>query len=104
MKKIALIFSIMLAIFIASPTNVNVAHANALHDIQDSIPTDKMLHTMAGYIIQDQLVRNAGMSKFEAFLVTTGIAWAKEKYVDDHVDNGDAYCTMGGALLYTIEF
>lgn len=41
--------------------------ANGLHDIQDSIPTDKALHFAAGYIISDQLQRNAHCSAFEAF-------------------------------------
>lgn len=78
--------------------------ANSLHDIQDSIPTDKALHFMAGYVIQDQLQRNANCSAFEAFLITSGIAWAKEKFVDDHVDNADAYATMAGGLFYQIKF
>lgn len=78
--------------------------ANGLHDIQDSIPTDKALHFMAGYVIQDQLQRNAHCSAFEAFLITSGIAWAKEKFVDDNVDNDDAYATMAGSLFYQIKF
>jgi len=80
------------------------ANANSLHDIQDNIPTDKALHFMAGYVIQDQLQRNVGCSAFEAFLITSGIAWAKEKWVDDHVDNNDAYATMAGGLFYQIKF
>lgn len=80
------------------------ANANSLHDIQDNIPTDKALHFAAGYIISDQLQRNAGCSAFEAFLITSGIAWAKEKWVDDHVDNADAYATMTGSLFYQIKF
>ena len=78
--------------------------ANGLHDIQDSIPTDKTLHFMAGYVIQDQLQRNVGCSAFEAFLITSAIAWSKEKFVDDHVDNADAYATMVGGLFYQIKF
>lgn len=78
--------------------------ANSLHDLQDSIPTDKALHFAAGYIISDQLQRNANCSAFEAFLITSGIAWAKEKWVDDHVDNADAYATMAGGLFYQIKF
>lgn len=74
--------------------------ANELHDIQDSIPTDKALHFAAGYIISDQLQRNAHCSAFEAFLITSAIAWSKEKFVDDHVDNADAYATMAGGLFY----
>ena len=53
--------------------------ASSLHDLQDNIPTDKALHFMAGYIIQDQLQRNAGCSVFEAFLIASAIAWGKEK-------------------------
>lgn len=78
--------------------------ANSLHDLQDSILTDKALHFMVGYVIQDQLQRNANCSAFEAFLITSGIAWAKEKFVDDHVDNNDAYATMAGGLFYQIKF
>lgn len=78
--------------------------ANPIHDLQDSIPTDKALHFAAGYIISDQLQRNAHCSAFEAFLITSGIAWAKEKFVDDHVDNVDAYATMAGGLFYQIKF
>lgn len=78
--------------------------ANGLHDIQDSIPTDKALHFMAGYVIQDQLQRNANCSVLEAFFITSGIAWAKEKLIDDHVDNADAYATMAGCLFYQIKF
>ena len=78
--------------------------ANNLHNIQDNIPTDKALHFAAGYIYQDQLQRNVGCSAFEAFLITSAIAWSKEKFVDDHVDNNDAYATMAGGLFYQIKF
>ena len=80
------------------------ANANSLHDIQDNIQTDKALHFAAGYIISDQLQRNAHCSAFEAFLITSGIAWAKEKFIDDNVDNNDAYATMAGCLFYQVEF
>lgn len=89
----------IIIIFICS-----VCSANPIHNMQDDIPTDKALHFMAGYVIQDQLQRNAGCSAFEAFLITSGIAWAKEKFVDDHVDNADAYATMAGGLFYQIKF
>lgn len=82
----------------------SICSANSLHDIQDEIPTDKALHFVAGYIISDQLQRNAHCSAFEAFLITTGIAWSKEKWIDDHVDNNDAYATMAGGLFYQIKF
>ena len=80
------------------------ANANSLHDIQDNIPTDKALHFMAGYVIQDQLQRNVGCSAFEAFLITSAIAWSKEKFIDNNVDNADAYATMAGGLFYQIKF
>lgn len=97
MKKIIIMLIMVL-------TLSNICFAGSLHDIQDSIPTDKALHFMAGYVIQDQLQRNANCSAFEAFLITSGIAWAKEKFVDDHVDNNDAYATMAGGLFYQIKF
>lgn len=95
-----LLLALCCAFFLCMPN----ANANSLHDIQDSIPTDKALHFMAGYVIQDQLQRNANCSAFEAFLVTSSIAWAKEKWIDDHVDNNDAYATMAGGLFYQIKF
>lgn len=54
MRKILL--ALCCAFFLCMPN----ANANGLHDIQDSIPTDKALHFAAGYIISDQLQRNAG--------------------------------------------
>lgn len=98
MRKILL--ALCCAFFLCMPN----ANANGLHDIQDSIPTDKALHFMAGYVIQDQLQRNANCSAFEAFLITSAIAWSKEKFIDDHVDNNDAYATMAGGLFYQIKF
>ncbi|EHR38726.1 hypothetical protein GXM21_06950 [Megamonas funiformis] len=95
-----LLLALCCAFFLSTAT----ASANSLHDIQDNIPTDKALHFMAGYVIQDQLQRNVGCSAFEAFLITSAIAWAKEKFVDDHVDNNDAYATMAGGLFYQIKF
>lgn len=94
----------ILIIFIMLIFNSTSCFANDLHDIQDNIPTDKAMHFMAGYIISDQLQRNVACSAFEAFLITSGIAWAKEKFVDDHVDNNDAYATMAGGLFYQIKF
>lgn len=98
-KHIKILLCLMLFLFITT-----TCFASSLHDIQDSIPTDKALHFAAGYIISDQLQRNAGYSAFEAFLITSAIAWSKEKWVDDHVDNADAYATMAGGLFYQIKF
>lgn len=94
-----LIITIMIVISLCTS-----CFASSLHDLQDNIPTDKVLHFMAGYVIQDQLQRNAHCSAFEAFLITSAIAWSKEKWVDDHVDNNDAYATMAGGLFYQIKF
>ena len=97
MRKILL--ALCCAFFLSTAT----ASANSLHDIQDNIHTDKALHFAAGYIISDQLQRNVGCSTLEAFLITSGIAWAKEKFIDDNVDNNDAYATMEGSLFYQVE-
>ena len=32
------------------------------------------------------------------------IAWSKEKFIDNNVDNADAYATMAGGLFYQIKF
>ena len=95
-----LLLALCCAFFLSTAT----ASANSLHDLQDNIETDKSLHFVAGYIISDQLQRNAGCSAFEAFLITSAIAWGKEKYIDDNVDNNDAYATMAGSLFYQIKF
>lgn len=95
-----LLLALCCAFFLSTAT----ASANSLHDIQDNIPTDKALHFMAGYVIQDQLQRNVGCSAFEAFFITSAIAWSKEKFIDNNVDNADAYATMAGGLFYQIKF
>lgn len=95
-----LLSALCCAFFLSTTT----ANANPIHDIQDNIQTDKALHFAAGYIISDQLQRNANCSVFEAFLITSGIAWAKEKWVDNNVDNNDAYATMAGSLFYQVNF
>lgn len=98
MRRILIIMAVCIACM------CSICSAKSLHDLQDEIPTDKALHLAAGYIISDQLQRNAHCSAFEAFLITAGIAWAKEKWVDDSVDNKDAYATMAGSLFYQINF
>lgn len=95
-----LLLALCCAFFLSTAT----ANANPIHDIQDNIQSDKALHFAAGYIISDQLQRNAGCSAFEAFLITSAIAWGKEKLVDDSVDNNDAYATMAGSLFYQVDF
>lgn len=98
MGKILIILTICIACM------GSICSANPIHDLQDEIPTDKALHFAAGYIISDQLQRNAHCSAFEAFLITSAIAWSKEKWIDNNVDNNDAYATMAGCLFYQVEF
>lgn len=95
-----LLLALLCTFFLSTAT----ANANSLHDIQDNIQSDKALHFAAGYIISDQLQRNVGCSAFEAFLITSAIAWGKEKWVDTDVDNNDAYATMAGSLFYQVNF
>lgn len=95
---------LLLALCCAFCLSTATANANPIHDMQNSVSTDKALHFAAGYIISDQLQRNAGCSAFEAFLIASSIAWAKEKFIDDNVDNNDAYATMAGSLFYQVNF
>ena len=78
--------------------------ANSLHDMQDSIGTDKFAHFGMGYVITDQLQRNVGMSTLEAIATTAFIAYAKEKWVDDTFTNEDITATVLGGLFYQIGF
>lgn len=78
--------------------------ASRLRDIQDSIGTDKVAHAGVGYIITDQLERNAHFSKLEAFATVAALAYIKERYVDDHFDSGDITATLSGYMLYQISF
>lgn len=57
-----------------------------------------------GYIITDQLERNANFSKLEAFATVAALAYIKEKYVDDHFDSGDITATLSGYMLYQVSF
>ena len=78
--------------------------ASSLHDLQDSVGTDKFAHAGVGYIITDQLERNASFSKLEAFSTVAALAYIKERYVDDHFDNGDITATLSGYMLYQVSF
>ncbi len=78
--------------------------ANPIHDIQDSIGTDKFAHVGAGYIIQDQLQRNYDFSALEAFATVALIAYMKEEYVDDDFSKSDIAATAIGGLMYQIKF
>lgn len=78
--------------------------ASSLHDLQDSIGTDKFAHAGVGYIITDQLERNANFSKLEAFATVAALAYIKEQYVDDHFNSGDITATLSGYMLYQVSF
>lgn len=78
--------------------------SSSLHDIQDSIGTDKFAHAGVGYIITDQLERNANFSKLEAFATVAALAYIKERYVDDSFDRDDITATLSGYMLYQISF
>lgn len=79
--------------------------ANSLHDIQDSIGTDKFAHFGMGYVISNEL-QHAGMSKLEAVATVAFLAYAKEKWVDDTFSKSDIGATvLGGVIpLYKKEF
>lgn len=78
--------------------------ASSIHDIQDNIGTDKFAHAGVGYILTDQLERNANFSKLEAFATVAALAYIKEQYVDDHFDSGDITATLSGYMLYQVSF
>lgn len=78
--------------------------ASSIHDIQDNIGTDKFAHAGVGYILTDQLERNANFSKLEAFATVAALAYIKEQYVDDHFDSGDIRATLSGYMLYQVSF
>lgn len=79
--------------------------ANSIHDIQDSIGTDKFAHFGMGYVVSNEL-QYAGMSKFEAMATVAFLAYAKEKWVDDEFSKSDITATvLGGVIpLYHKEF
>ena len=79
--------------------------ANSLHDIQDSIGTDKFAHFGVGYVISNEF-QHAGMSKLEAVATVAFLAYAKEKWVDDTFSKSDIGATVFGAVipLYHKEF
>lgn len=95
-----LLLALCCAFFLCMP-NVN---ANPIHDMQDDIGTDKFAHAGVGYIIADQLERNAGFSKLESFATVLALAYVKEKYIDDNFDRGDIGATLVGPFIYNISF
>lgn len=81
-----------------------IASANPVHDIQDNIGVDKFAHAGVGYILTDQLERNAGFNKLESFATVLALAYVKEKYIDDNFDRGDIGATLVGPFIYNISF
>lgn len=97
MKKVILTLTLLIIL-------CQTCFANSIHDIQDNIGTDKFAHAGVGYIITDQLERNANFSKLEAFATVAALAYIKERYVDDHFDSGDITATLSGYMLYQVSF
>lgn len=98
MKKIIVLTMLLISICIS-------CFAGSIHDIQDSIGTDKFAHFGVGYVISNELQR-AGMSKFEAVATVALIAYTKEKWVDGTFNKNDIGATVLGGMipLYHKEF
>lgn len=79
--------------------------ASSLHDIQDSIGTDKFAHFGVGYVVSNEL-QHVGMSKLEAVATVVFLAYAKERWVDDTFNKNDIGATVLGGMipLYHKEF
>lgn len=97
-KRIILLTTLIVSI-------ISVCSANSLHDLQDSIGTDKFAHFGIGYVVSNEL-QHAGMSKLEAVATVAFLAYAKEKWVDDTFSKSDIGATvLGGVIpLYKKEF
>ena len=68
-------------------------------DISDDIGVDRVAHFGVSYLVCDQLHRNCGMNKFWSAVTTIAIGAAKEKWIDDHFDNGDFAADCAGTLF-----
>lgn len=95
----------ILIIFIMLISLCTSCFASSLHDIQDSIGTDKFAHFGVGYVVSNEL-QHVGMSKLEAVVTVAFLAYAKEKWVDDTFSKSDVGATvLGGVIpLYKKEF
>jgi hypothetical protein len=95
----------ILIIFIMLISLCTSCFASSLHDIQDSIGTDKYAHFGVGYVVSNEL-QHVGMSKLEAVVTVAFLAYAKEKWVDDTFSKSDVGATvLGGVIpLYKKEF
>lgn len=80
---------------------IGTASANGL---VDSVGVDRFAHFGISYVINDQLKRNAGFNDFWAGVTTLAIGAAKEKFIDDHWDNGDFAADCAGVLFYQVRF
>lgn len=98
MRKILIIFIMLISLCTS-------CFASSLHDIQDSIGTDKYAHFGVGYVVSNEL-QHVGMSKLEAVVTVAFLAYAKEKWVDDTFSKSDVGATvLGGVIpLYKKEF
>ena len=67
----------MLCLFLSIAT----VNAQPIHDMQDDIPTDKALHFACWIYYFGPVAHDAGCSAFEAFLITSAIAWGKTRNI-----------------------
>lgn len=77
---------------------------NVVHEVEDAFTMDKWVHFGAGYIINDRLKRDTELTPLERILVISAVAYAKEKWADDHFDRGDMNATILGGLVYETNF
>lgn len=66
--------------------------------------TDKVAHAGSGYMLNDLLKQTTKLSFLERTALIYGIAYAKERFIDKHIDYGDINATVGGALLVEVKF
>lgn len=99
MKKKIIILTMLLISLCTS------CFASSLHDVQDSIGTDKFAHFGVGYVVSNEL-QHVGMSKLEAVATVAFFAYAKEKWIDDEFSKSDITATVLGGIipLYHKEF
>lgn len=99
MRKIIILLTLSFVL------STSIASAGSLHNIQDSIGTDKFAHFGMGYVISNEL-QHTGMSKLEAVATVAFLAYAKEKWVDDEFTKSDITATVLGGIipLYHKEF
>lgn len=72
--------------------------------LQDRIGVDKCAHFGISYVIEDQLKEHTKMTPLERVATTVAIGYCKERFIDDHFDNGDFIADFCGVLFYESKF